>query len=94
MVFGMNRQRTLGDTDPIRGGGADLGFTVNHTVRAKGSNFCQLRMHNGFVNIDDKMSKSLGFIVHDALKTIDGVAFASLLYPTYKPSNFTEKSSS
>jgi cysteinyl-tRNA synthetase len=68
----------LGDYFDLHGGGMDLKFPhheneIAQSCAACDSQFVNVWMHNGFVNIDDeKMSKSLGnfFTVRDVLKTL------------------------
>ena len=60
----------LGSRFDIHGGGMDLKFPhheneIAQSCAASGDGFARLWMHNGFLNIDDeKMSKSLGNVVH------------------------------
>jgi cysteinyl-tRNA synthetase len=68
----------LGQHFDIHGGGMDLKFPhheneIAQTCAARGSEFVNVWMHNGFVRIDDeKMSKSLGnfFTVRDVLEWV------------------------
>ena len=70
---------TLGETFDIHGGGMDLQFPhheneIAQSEGATGKPFAQLRMHNGFINVDnEKMSKSLGnfFTIRDVLQQYD-----------------------
>ena len=56
-------KKYLGDTIDIHAGGEDLIFPhheneIAQSEAATGKNFAKYWMHNGFINVDNKMSKS------------------------------------
>lgn len=78
----------LGENFDIHGGGLDLTFPHHENELAQsccanhGSNFANVWMHNGFLNINtEKMSKSLGnfFTVHELLEKYPGEAIRFVL---------------